>query len=351
MRHLLTLAIAVPLCTTAQITIGPADMPSAGDTVRYRTTPAVGLDPVPTEAGFIWDFGMLTPDLEGADTCVTVGSTPFPYQFYFNNPFLYPQHQANYAVRGQGFNFQVLTVTNVFEYFKKDALGFRNVGFGANVNGIPTSTRRLPVDWVHRFPLEYGDMDTSYSEFTLTIPSLFSFTQQQTRTNHVDGWGTLYLPADTFEVLRVKSVLDRVDSAYIEQFGQGFQFPEPQTIEYKWIAQGMDLPVLVITTVGGQPATARFHYSPADPTLGVSERGQDRIALWPNPAEREAWLKLPADADPMVELRDAQGRLVAMQRVAPGTASPLQLANLPAGVYAVSARTPLGPVAARLLVR
>lgn len=85
-------------------------------------------------------------------------------------------------------------------------------------------------------------MDTSFSEFTLSVPTLFSFTQRQWRYNEVDGWGTLYLPADTFEVLRVKSTLERTDSAYVEQFGQGFTFPEPETIEYKWIAQGMDLP-------------------------------------------------------------------------------------------------------------
>ncbi len=159
MRLLAAIAIIMPLFAEAQITIGLPDMPSAGDTVRYRTTAATGLDPAPTEAGFIWDFSMLSPDLEGADTCVTVASTPLPYQFYFNNPFLYPQHQAQFAVRGQAFNFQVLSVTNVFEYFKKDALGFRNVGFGANVNGVPTSTRRIPVDWIYPFPLNYGDME------------------------------------------------------------------------------------------------------------------------------------------------------------------------------------------------
>ncbi len=190
-----------------------------------------------------------------------------------------------------------------------------------------------------------------WSDFTLTVPTLFSFTQQQTRYNHVDGWGTLYLPADTFEVLRVKSVLDRIDSAYIEQFGQGFQFPEPQTVEYKWIAQGMDLPVLVITTVGGQPTTARFHYSPADIITGVAQHGVDHFRVWPNPADGEAWLRLPADAAPLVELRDAQGRMLRAERMTPGAVARLTLAGLAPGPYMVCGGGPHGRYAQRILVR
>lgn len=210
-----TLHVLLSVCfiadASAQITIGPADMPEPGDTVRYRTTTAQGIDPTQTEAGMIWDMGFLTPDLEQADTIVTVASTPLAYQFFFNNGILYPDHQASFAQRGQGFNFQVLTVSNVFEYFRNDGTGLQNVGFGANVNGVPTSVRRQPVDRVHSFPMNYGDTDTSYSTFTVTIPNTFSFTQRQWRYNEVDGYGTLYLPTDTFEVLRVRSRESRED--------------------------------------------------------------------------------------------------------------------------------------------
>ena len=351
MRKLAATSILFPLLVSAQIVIGPSDMPSAGDTVRLWTTQANGLDPVPTEAGYVWDFGMLSPDLEVADTCVTVASTPLLYQFYFNNGFLYPEHQANYAVRGQDFSFQVLTVTDVYEYFKKDALGFRNVGFGANVNGVPTSTRRIPVDWIHRFPLEYGDMDTSYSEFTLNVPTLFSFTQQQTRFNEVDGWGTLYLPADTFEVLRVKSTLDRIDSAYIEQFGQGFTFPEPQTIEYKWIAAGMDLPVLQINVTGGQPTTARFHFSPEDITTSTPLVNAGRMRVWPNPANGTAWLKVPPGAWQRLAVADPGGRLVMDLPISGNSPRAIDLTGLAPGAYALVLSGAGGRQSATLLVQ
>lgn len=325
----------------AQITIGQADMPSPGDTVRYSTIAADGLDATGTEAGYIWDFGALIPDMEGADTCVTVGSTPLLYQFYFNNPFLYPDHDANYAQRGQSFDFQgQLTVNDVYDYFKKDDTGFRNVGFGANVNGVPASVRRVPVDHIHRFPMNYGDMDTSYSEFSLAIPSLGSLTQQQTRYNEVDGWGTLYLPTDTFNVLRVKSTLVRLDSVFIEQFGQSFTFPEPETMEYKWIALGMDEPVLQINVVGGQNTTARFYYNLEDITTGLAANASsDFFSSYPNPAQEQVAFTIPAEGG-MLTIRDMEGRLVRTERVAAGASSfRMGTAELAQGTYTATLTT------------
>jgi len=350
--RLTTLAAALlPFALHAQITIDLPDMPSAGDTVRYRAVPATGLDAESTEAGFIWDFSQLPEGTEGADTCVTVASTPLAYQFFFNNPFLYPEHRADYAVRGQGFNFQVLTVTDVREYFKKDATGFRNVGFGANINGVPTSTRRIPVDWIHRFPLEYGDMDTSFSEFTLNVPTIFSYTQRQTRYNEADGWGTLYLPADTFEVLRVKSTIVRIDSAYVEQFGQGFTFPATQTIEYKWIAQGMDLPVLVITVVAGQPTTARYHYSPEEVETGVHSTEKPSMEIFPNPAKGTVQLRLPNGDWRVGRVLDPSGRTVREFAVSGATSVSLNLDGMAAGAYTVEVSGASGRLAARLVVQ
>lgn len=337
MRTPLTLSACLfAAALAAQITIGPGDMPSVGDTVRYVNTLPDGIDVDFTGAGVTWDFSTLEVGVEGADTVVSVTSTPFLYQFFFNNPFVYPEHDADIALRGPAFSFQQLAVSNVFEYFKRDASGYRNVGFGANVNGLPTSVRRVPVDQVHVFPLEFGDTDESPSSFTLEVPGLFNFTQDQVRTNTVDGWGTLYLPADTFEVLRVRSVLQREDSIYIAQFGQGISFPEPETVEYKWIANGMDLPVLFVTTVGGQVTQARFHYSPADIQTGVATTDRTEVTLFPNPVTNTAWLRVPSGSSGEVMVIDAQGRAVigALRLPSSGTLA-IDVAGLAPGRYQV----------------
>jgi len=338
MRQLFTLASLLLLSSMhAQITIGQADMPSAGDTMRFHTTTGAAVDVDLTGANTLWDFGFLTPDQADADTAVAVSSTPLLYQFFFNSP-LYPAHQSDFAMKGQDFGFQTfLTVSNVYDFYKKEPGYYANVGFGANINGLPTSVRRIPVDLIHLFPLNFGDTDSSFSSFTLNVPSLFSFTQDQLRINEVDGWGTLYLPADTFQVLRVRSVLQRSDTVFIEQFGQGFRFDEPETVEHKWIAQGMDAPVLSITTVAGQVTTIRFFYQPDEVETSIAARAAGNApVLFPNPAEGTVRLHLPTTFSGTVSLFDAQGRSVAtLAHVVGGTEVVLPTQGLPSGVYTV----------------
>ncbi|HMC96026.1 MAG TPA: hypothetical protein VKG92_00090, partial [Flavobacteriales bacterium] len=233
----------------------------------------------------------------------------------------------------------------------KDDTGFRNVGFGANINGLPASVQRTPVDYIHRFPMTYGDSDSSFSTFTLDVPGVFSFTQQQWRYNTVDGWGTLYLPADTFEVLRVVSTLMRTDSVFIEQFGQGFTFPEPESVEYKWIAAGMDEPVLQVVTSAGQPTTARFYYHPDEIVTGIAHPAMDQPVFFPNPAQDAAFVTLPMGWHGILLLTDAAGREVRTVTLREGATQRVDLAGLNPGLY--SAKLVGGPSAwsTRFMVR
>src|SRR5690606_30528338 len=191
-------------------------------------------------------------------------------------------------------------------YFKNDASGYRNVGFGAMVNGLPASVRRIPVDRIHVFPLQFGDADSSFSAWETTVPGMFSFFQEQWRYNEVDGWGTLILPADTFEVLRVRSVLARHDSIFVDQFGMGFGFDEPGTIEYRWIAAGMDRPVLMITSIAGTPTLIEY-FQEADISTSIEEAHENPITIWPNPVN--STLNFDARAqEGSFSIHDAQGR-------------------------------------------
>ena len=304
----LSLACCLPLLSLAQITIGPGDMPSAGDTMRYQSGAATNFDGGDTGPGHEWHFEYLAQQGEAADTAVSVESTPFLYQFFFNNGLFYPEHDADLALRGASINFQTVSLENVYDYFKKTNEGYRNVGFGATINGLPASVQRQPVDHIYRFPLNHGDQDTSASSFVLTVPTLGTYGQSQVRYNEVDGWGTLFLPADTFEVLRVKSTLMIRDTLYIDQFAFGFTFPRPETIEYKWLAVGNVQPVLQITTLLGQPLQLRYVYD-----LGASV-GMDQPvhasgpAVFPNPASDH--VAVACDDARVIDLYDTQGRLV-----------------------------------------
>lgn len=319
----------------AQITITQTDMPSAGDIPARWNTTVTQFDDADTGPSHVWDFSTLQPQLETADTCVTVSSTPILYQFFFNNPFIYPDHDADYAVRGQDFDFQVLQLTDVYDYFKRDANGFDNVGFGANINGVPASVQRLPVDHVYELPLAFNNAGTSPSTWEVEVPGVLFFRQEQVRENLVDGWGTLFLPTDTFEVLRVKSVLNRTDSIYVNQFMFGFSLPEPETIEYKWLATGMDVPVLQVNTVAGVATTARFWYDST--SLGINA-GEEvgAFGMYPNPADQRVSARFDAGQERTLEVFDLSGRLLLTMPVnAASTSADIDVRLLTNGLYTV----------------
>ncbi|MEZ4807002.1 MAG: hypothetical protein R2815_05940 [Flavobacteriales bacterium] len=337
MRPITALIALFLLCgAQAQITITEADMPSAGDTMRYRNTAAQDVDIMLTGPGVIWDMSGLPVQTEGADTAVTVGSTPLLYQFFFNNAILYPEYDADYAMKGVAFGFQQLQVEDVYDYYKKDTDGFRNVGFGATINGLPASVRRQPVDRIHAFPMDFQDTDASFSTFQLDVPNVLFFRQEQLRENEVDGWGTLYLPADTFEVLRVRSVLQKHDSIFVEQFGLGFGFDEPETVEYKWIAAGMDAPVLRVTTTGGVATSARFFYDPGVVPLSVGDMPFRKPGAFPIPASGMISFNIPqGGADAVIV--DASGAVVRELGHVPGGLLQVDVSDLPEGVYVMRA--------------
>lgn len=358
MRYtILPLALAATVVSHAQITIGPADMPSAGDTVRYTTTVAPDIQMGFTGNGITWDFSDLVPGIGGADTVVAVTSTPILYQFFFNNPFLYPANQAGYAVRGPSMDLQVVQVQNVYEYFKADGTSHRNVGFGATINSLPASVRRNPVDHVYRFPLNYTDLDTSFSAFELEVPTLGFLREEQWRYNNVDGWGTLLLPGGSFDVLRVVSTLHRRDSVYIAQIGMGFAVDQPETVEYKWLAPGMDLPVLQVVAVGGVPTSVRYYNEVVTSVSGM-EGANGLPHLYPNPCLRQAGpgsgtvaIHLPDGWDGHLHVIDAAGRTVsAAERTVGGRTITLPVNGLAAGLHLVRFQGPNGTWSGRLIV-
>lgn len=324
------------LAAFPQITITQADMPSAGDTVRFRTTTTTA-NAATTGAGHTWDFSSLVAGAAVADTTVSVGSTPLAYQLFFNNSLLYPEHKANFAMRGPSIGMQGVSLTNLFDYYKNNSAGYRNVGFGANLNGLPTSTQRNPVDWIYRFPMNYGNTDSSFSHFQVSVPTLGFYGQDQMRRNEVDGWGTLILPTDTFEVLRVKSRLARTDTIYINQLSMGFAVPEPETIEYKWIAQGMKEPVLQINTSGGVNTLVRFYYHPVDISTGVAATtAREGLRTWPNPAA--SLLHVEGAGTSALLMLGADGRVVrTLPASAPGAARSVDVGGLAPGTYVLRA--------------
>jgi hypothetical protein len=276
--------------SSAQITITTTDMPVVNDTIRYSTTLNIqGQDPTQTGANHTWDYSALTSNTQRLDTFFAVTSTPTAYQFFFNNSILYASHKANYALRGQDITFPPIvpipiSFTEVFNFVKNSASKYENVGFGSKISGFPNSTRKQPIDVEYVFPLNDGDTSYSASQFNINIPTLAYYGQTMERENKVDGWGSLTIPMGTYNVLRVKSILTKVDTIFLDTLGFGVTFPRPEETEYKWLANGMSTPILKIVTSLG--VVTNIEYQDTIPVVGIQEESLiNSVSVFPNPTK------------------------------------------------------------------
>ena len=118
--------------------------------------PDLNLDFYAAGPNFNWDFSSIL--YSGQDSLVNseVNQTPFAYQLFFNNIFLYPNHVANFAQKGLDIDaVPNLQITDRFDYFRTSSSSLKKVGFGANINGLPLhSLIRLKPYLIFLFPTE-----------------------------------------------------------------------------------------------------------------------------------------------------------------------------------------------------
>jgi Secretion system C-terminal sorting domain len=233
----------LPFIVPAQITIINADLPSSGDQIRFSqaavTTP---VDLTLTGANYTWDFSMLQYTSQDVDTFLSVFSTPLVYNLVFG-------FNSNQAKRGVDLSaFPQVPISDVYGFYNKSSNNYKQTGYGASISGITTPISFLNDDVIYDFPVNYGNIDSSDSNYSIVIPGLASAIGSQHRVNNVDGWGSITTPYGTFNALRIVSTLTGQDSIYLDTLGFGFSAPRPLTREYKWLANLQDIPILEINT-------------------------------------------------------------------------------------------------------
>lgn len=240
----------------AQITLTRADFPkptsnsTLPDSVLY-TNVTSGTPTSHTLNGInqIWSEALLSGN-PTYQQYLPMSSTPLVFQLLFLSCD-YAQPLLN------GGNVAGNTLTDAFEYYDYASSDSRLQvkGFGGNIL-IPGQTTSIPLpalysspDIIYRFPMVYGNMDSSTSGFNVTLPlggivGDITLKRTQTRVNEVDGWGRITIPSGgTYDVLRQVSKINRIDSFITGLFPIGLA---SQPIEYRWLAQGMKFPVLQI---------------------------------------------------------------------------------------------------------
>ncbi|QKG57471.1 T9SS type A sorting domain-containing protein [Hymenobacter sp. BRD128] len=362
LRHSLLLPLAFlasPALAQTSPNITAADMPAVGDSLRLSQASPVlpaGAPPLARSgASQTWDYSGLVATAQRVLRYNDVSSAPGPLlQFTFNNALFSPDTRAT-LVSPQGLPAAAgtLPISNPLEFSAVSSADYRLVGYGGTISGtaVPvTYASKAQQDVIYCFPISFAsaaDVSNSLLTTPLALAGNGYFSQKRRRTNQPDAWGTITTPFGTFQAVRLVTTLADHDSLAVGGApGQGLTLPLVRA--YKWLAKGVHVPVLTITTttVAGSEVVTAVEYrdifrrfirlATRDAATGVG------LSPYPNPSAVGTALRLAVPAGSgllTVSGADLLGRQVFTQT----------FASPPGGVLTLDAAT-FGPFRGVLLL-
>ena len=322
----------------AQITITNNDLSSSSSVhVFSEISVDQSLDFQNTGSNYNWDFSNVQYVKQDSLLNVDVSSTPFLYQFYFNNFILYPSYLASYAQAGIDFSdpIGVLSLSDNFNYYNLSSNSLNQVGFGTTISingspGLPNSVRYDTIDQIYPLPLSYGLVDSTSAYYLATIPSFGSYGQSIQRKVEVDGWGDLTTPYANYDALRVKTTLYQTDTFYIDTFQIGNSVARPVLEIYEWWAKNIGFPVLRVEYQNNLMTQGWY----ADALhVGFNESFKSDVMLFPNPTRDELLFRFNNSSNSDVDFKVYN--MMGKQLMKGNSKTGISLIDLPPGFYLV----------------
>lgn len=320
------------LFVKAQITLSSGDMPSGGQIYFVATAPITAITTQQlnnTGANINWSFNLSAQSTK-LDTMLAINQTPTTYQFvFFSSDF------AQKLAQGISFGSQ-FSLQNIYNFYKNGSNKFELSGFGAELNGFAIPVVYSPKDLIYQFPLSYNNTYSSTSSFSLPVPGIGSWSEERSRTNTVDGWGKLTIPAGTADVLRVHSIINDVDSFYVEALSQGLKFPR-KTHEYKWLAKGSSIPLLQVNTteVFNFQTVSQITYKSAAAAVEPDHAFASSVKMYPVPVYDNLNIGFEnVNLNALhIDMYNAFGQLILSKDFVSTNAIQIPMNTLPNGVY------------------
>lgn len=304
--YFLSLLLSITLFATSQINIISSDMPSTNDSIRMSTALNASLyDFTITGTNYTWNFSQLIASSQRSERFMSVSSTPIIYNIVFYS-------KSNLASKRDDMNVMNINITNGYNFYKNSTADFRQVGYGASVNGSPIPVSFKSDDVIYRFPIAYGNVDSSDSEWEVNVPNLAYVNETIHRVNTVDGWGTITTPYGTYQCIRLKSVVQQEDTIYYTSTGMGLKLPQNFT-EYIWLSKDLPFPILKATV--SQFGAANVEYSDsARQFVGINKvnNTNSNLLLYPNPSSEGFTINVSYSINKhsTLTILDAQGKIL-----------------------------------------
>jgi hypothetical protein len=322
----------------AQITLSGSDFPHANDLYLMSDATAFqGMDQALTGANYSWDYSLLSTTTIGQhnDTIFDVSGMNLIYTIVFGDNIIAP-HRSNHSRHGMDFTLAgQISITDVYNFYYNNSNDYHQSGFGAEVNGVPVPTPYTPHDRIYKYPVDFGNVDSSASGYEVSLPNLLYYSVSKNRINEVDGWGTLITPAGTYNVLRLKSTIYEHDSVFLDTLGFGYGFDVPTQVEYKWLGQGEGVPLLQVNEVGGTVTSVIYKGSNILGTPSIT-KNNFAINVFPNPAVGLLFIDFPMQnaGDVEVIVTGVTGNIISSKTQHTGAGNQRFIVDLPANLEA-----------------
>ncbi|MGD9486968.1 MAG: T9SS type A sorting domain-containing protein [Calditrichaceae bacterium] len=135
-------------------------------------------------------------------------------------------------------------------YFYLDLTSTELLGLGSGTSDPDTTyiQKYIPYDKILQFPLSMGTTWNSNYADTFSSPDMFEIIDSTSSTSTVDAWGTINVPAGTFDCLRIRT--EDTDFTFFISDGVIVFSDTSRYISYFWITENEGLLADVSSTEG-----------------------------------------------------------------------------------------------------
>ncbi|PWH86838.1 T9SS type A sorting domain-containing protein [Brumimicrobium oceani] len=327
----------------SQITINETDFLQSGDSVGISTSTNLAIDFSTTGPNSTWDFSGLTETEYLYEKAKSMSSAGFIINIQFG-PFAPTEYRASYFQNFDGLPMEDLTsflpiqINSINRMIKIDNNKLSVPGYSLETQGQVIGFKSDTIETAYEFPINYGDIysSTGYTDINLSPAAEARIKMNRKRQSEVDGYGQITTPDGTYDALRIKHVVNEMDSIYIELGPIQQWIPINRTnSEYEWWAKNKKRPVLKVETetIAGNEVPTRITYINSPP-VGLDHNTLE-TKVYPNPTDKILNIESVEVID-SVKVFSTDGRQVFEQETS-GMMVTLDLSNLTPGVYTVQA--------------
>lgn len=305
----------------AQTVITSENVPSAGTNyIRGIDNQPLGIDPGVPGPGQTWDFTSLVADEIIGYAYTTPSATPFPDHF-------------------PGANLALQSTDTAYSYLYYDPDVYELQGVVVEAEGEEYVFDYIPDMIVMNFPFGYGNQFSQDYFFEWVFAGTGDSVRIKnyiTKSVEADAFGTVTLPAGTFNALRASVTQISKDSTWAQVLGNWMLISTTisTTNYYEWYTDDPAVDIMLVSLTYDESWSNlesaeyfRDSFVGIEPAAGITA-----ISVYPNPANEKIYLEGERLSGGTLQIFNMTGEKVREQKLVSGKEE-IDIHQLGAGTY------------------